>query len=152
MDYNDAPLWPALVIVFGFIALFFLFWSSIIWLISRFGGWHRLSQRYYSTRPTTGKVWRWQYGSINWAGYNGVLILIANPEGLFIEVPWFFSFGHNRLFIPWHEFRDIKIATFLLWRQVCAKVGSPAVATVRLPAVVFEESDGRKLLGNYHSA
>jgi hypothetical protein len=148
MEYNDAPLWPVLLIIFLIIVCLLSFWISIIWLISHLGGWHRLAQRYHSIRPTTGKVWRWQYGSINWVGYNGVLILTANAEGVFLELSWFFSFGHNRIFIPWHEFHEAKIKKFLFWRQVQAKVGSPPVATVRLPAVVFEESDGYRVLQN----
>jgi hypothetical protein len=151
MDYNDAPLWPLLVIVIGFIAFWILLWCSIVWLISLTSGWQRLAQRYHNLRPTTGKMWRWQFGSINWAGYNGALMLTANSEGLFIETLWFMRFGHNRIFIPWHEFREVTVATFPFWRQVRAKIGSPAVATVRLPAVVFEESEGRRLLDNQHS-
>jgi len=78
--------------------------------------------------------------------YNGALKLTANAEGLFIETLWLFSFGHPRLFIPWQDFHDATVGQFFFRRQVKAKVGFPSLATVRLPAAVFEQSAGRKLL------
>lgn len=105
-----------------------------------------LAQRFRTLQPASGKVWSWQDGLIGWAGYNGVLKLTANGEGLFMETIWLFSFGHPRLFIPWHEFREAKGGNFFFRRQVKAKVGFPPIATVRLPAAPFEETEGRKVL------
>jgi hypothetical protein len=145
MEQEAVPVW---YIVAGFIPVFLLFWCSVIWLISFLSGWQRLAQRYRSPQPASGKAWSWQYGMVGWAGYNGVLILTANDQGLFMETLWLFGFGHPRLFIPWHEFQEIKVVSYFFRRQVRAKVGFPSVATVHLPAAVFEESAGRKLLEN----
>jgi hypothetical protein len=109
-------------------------------------GWQRLAQRYRALQPAAGNRWEWQYGMVNWAGYNGVLILTANEQGLFMELFFLFRIGHAPLFIPWHEFHHAEITNFLWRRQVKAQVGFPPLATLRLPAVVFEESEGRKLL------
>lgn len=125
---------------------FLVFWVLIITLIGHLSGWQRLAQRYRATTPVSGRRWRWQYGSIGWVGYNGVLILTANAEGLFMEVFWPFSLGHPRLLIPWHEFRDAEVTTFFFRRQVKAHIGFPTVATVRLPARVFEETLGKRVL------
>lgn len=132
------------VLLFGIV--FPIFWSLIIGLISVISGWQRLAQRYRATLPPSGKVWRWQYGMIGWAGYNGVLTLTANNQGLFMETLWLFGFGHPRLFIPWQEFREAKVNHYFFRRQVKTKVGFPHLATLRLPAAVFEESEGRQVL------
>jgi hypothetical protein len=135
------------LVVIAFAILFPIFWSLVIGLISVLSGWQRLAQRYRATLPPWGKKWSWQYGMIGWAGYNGVLILTANSEGLFMETLWLFGFGHPRLFIPWHEFREAKVQSYFFRRQVTATVGFPPLATVRLPAAVFEQSEGQKILG-----
>ena len=75
-------------------------------------------------------------------------MLTANDLGLFIETMWLFKFGHPRLFIPWGEFRDAEVGSYFLRRQVRAQVGFPTIATVRLPAAVFEESTGQRVLVN----
>jgi hypothetical protein len=131
-----------------FVMIFPIFWASVIWFISQVSGWQRLAQRYRALLPPSGKRWNWQYGMVGWAGYNGVLTLTANAEGLFMETLWLFGFGHPRLFIPWHEFREATLNTYFFRRQVRAKVGFPPLATVRLPAAVFEQSEGRKVLVN----
>jgi hypothetical protein len=129
-----------------FAIIFPIFWCAVIWLISQISGWAALAQRYRAMQPASGKVWSWQYGMIGWAGYNGVLKLTANAEGLFMENIWLFSFGHPRLFIPWYEFREAKVESYFFRRQVRAKVGFPPVATVRLPTAPFEESEGHKVV------
>lgn len=138
--------WMFALIPLFFAIIFPLFWCAVIWLVGQISGWNQLAQRYRALQPATGQQWSWQYGMIGWAGYNGVLKLTANGEGLFMENIWLFSFGHPRLFIPWHEFRDAKVAYYFFRRQVKAQVGFPPIATVRLPAAPFEETEGRKVL------
>ena len=55
---------------------------------------------------------------VGWAGYNGVLNLTANAEGLFMETLWLFGAGHPRLFIPWHDFREARVVSYFFRRQV----------------------------------
>src|SRR5262245_58318078 len=135
-DQEQVSVWVVLLL---FAIIFPIFWCGVIWLVGQLSGWGQLALRYRTLQPASGNVWSWQYGMINWAGYNGVLNLTANAEGLFMETIWLFSFGHPRLFIPWHEFREAKVGNFFFRRQVKAKIGFPTVATVRLPAAVFEE-------------
>ncbi len=96
---TDLALLPLVAVAFAIV--FPIFWALIIGLISLLSGWQRLAQRYRATLPPTGRRWTWQRGLVGWAGYNGVLILTANDQGLFMEVMWPFGFGHPRLFIPW---------------------------------------------------
>lgn len=145
-EQSSDPVLLTLLIIGSFAVIFPLFWCGILWLISLLDGWQRLARRYRSSLQPAGKLWTWQYGSVNWAGYNGALKLTANADGLFMETLWLFSFGHPRLFIPWQDFHEAKVGYFFFLRQVRAKIGSPSLATVRLPAVVFEESEGRRVL------
>jgi hypothetical protein len=137
-------LLPLVIVLFAII--FPLFWCGVIWLIAQLSGWGALAQVYRTDQTPTGKHWSWQDGMIGWAGYNGILTLTTNEQGLFMETMWLFSFGNPRLFIPWRDFHNTKVVHFFFRRQVRANIGYPSKATVRLPAAVFEQSEGRKLL------
>jgi hypothetical protein len=148
MSDPDVPaLHMVLFVIVAFAVVFPIMWCSVIGLVSLVSGWQRLAQRYRATLPPSGKKWTWQYGMVGWAGYNGILTLTASSEGLFMETWWLFGFGHPRLFIPWREFRETKVQKTFFRRQVKAKIGFPHSTTVRLPAAVFEQSEGRKVLG-----
>lgn len=148
MSEQESTVNDIFYVIAAFAIIFPIFWSSIIWLVSQISGWARLAQRYRATLPPAGKRWTLQYGMVGWAGYNGVLTLTPSAEGLFMETMIFFRVGHPRLFIPWGEFREAKVNSFFFRRQVHAKVGFPTVASVRLPAAVFEQTEGRKVLVN----
>lgn len=141
---SDLAILPFIIIAFAIV--FPIFWILIIGLISLLNGWQRLARRYRATLPPTGRRWTWQYGMVSWASYNGVLTLTANEQGLFIEVTWPFRFWHPCLFIPWQDFHEAKRVNYLFRRQVRARIGFPSLATVHLPAAVFEETAGRQVL------
>lgn len=148
VDQGTSTLWLVPMIILAFAIVFPLFWNAIIWFNGQIGGWGRLAQRYRTDRIPSGEKWSWQYGMVGWIGYNGVLTLTANDEGLFLETVWLFSFGHPRLFIPWTEFHDATVGNFWFRRQVHTKVGFPTIADLRLPAAAFEESEGRSILAS----
>ncbi len=142
---NDPASIPTSIPEWLFPLFFVLMWCAGLWLISQLSGWNRLAQRYRASQSAVGKRWAWQDGRIGWAGYNGVLILTANAEGLFMEVFWLFGISHPRLFIPWRDFHQVERKDSLWRHQVRANIGLPPLATMRLPAVVFGESEGRQL-------
>lgn len=117
-----------------------LSWCAITWFMGQSSGWRGLAKEYRTQQPPTGKRWGWQSGSIGWTGYNGILILTANAQGLFIETNWFFRFGHPRLFVPWSDFHHLRVEQSSFLRKATARIGHPTVATVRLPAIVFEQA------------
>lgn len=128
-------------------ALFLVvFWCCVMALVAYLSGWQRLAQRYRATLPVYGKRWNWQSGNVGWASYGGVLILTTNPQGLFMELFFPFGIGHPRLFIPWRDLHHAERKDFLWQREVKVQVGLPPLATLRLPAAVFEQSEGRHLL------
>jgi hypothetical protein len=89
-------------------------WLFVTFLLSRLGGWHRLAARYRLSGTFSEKVWRFQSGKFNWAGYNNCLSVGANEKGLYISPLFIFRFGHPPLLIPWG---DIKVSRkkFLAW-------------------------------------
>jgi hypothetical protein len=68
--------------------------------------------------------------------------LTTNHEGLFMELFWLVRFGRPRLFIPWSDFHNPTLNTFFFWRNVKADIGNPAITTIRLPPVVYAQSEG----------
>src|SRR4051812_6716649 len=108
-DQSSDSIWLVPLSIGAFAIIFPLFWCGILGLIGFVGGWQGMAQRYRASQPPSGRLWTWQYGMVNWTGYNGALKLTANAEGLFIETLWLFSFGHPRLFIPWQDFHDATV-------------------------------------------
>jgi hypothetical protein len=97
-----------------FPALFIGIWFSVMFLVSRLGGWHRLSSRYRLSGIFSGKVWRFQSGKFNWAGYNSCLSMGGNEKGLYVAPLFLFRFGHPPLFIPWGDI-TVEKKKFLTW-------------------------------------
>lgn len=145
---NALPIWGILLIPLAFTIIFPLFWCFTIWIISLMSGWRRLAKEYPVLQPPSGKAWREQTVFVKQSSYKRMLTLTTNAEGMFIEVMWLFRFGHPPLFIPWHKFHfsDSRVFIFRKQRYFCVEVAQPPLATMRLPAVVFEGSEGRKLI------
>lgn len=123
-----------------------LFWCFVIWLISIISGWQRLAQRYRATQPAMGKKWFSQYGFVNGARYGNILNLTTNEEGIFLEAIPLFSFNHARLFIPWRDLHNPTPVTFRYRDFYQVEIGNPATDTLRLPTVIVEQSEGRRVL------
>lgn len=139
-------IWLLPLLPFGIAIGFILIWCFAVWLISIFSGWQRLAQRYHAPQPATGKVWAGQYGFVNGARYGNALNVTTNDAGFFLEVVPIFKLSHPRLFIPWHDLHN-PTPTVFRWRPlVRVEVGSPPVATLRLPREILEQSEGRTLL------
>jgi hypothetical protein len=139
-------LWLFLLIPLGFLILFPIFWLFVVWLIGAFGGWQRLAQHYRAQQPATGKQWLSQYGFVGNARYGNGLNVTTNDVGLYIEVVSLFAFNHPPLFIPWHELHNPQPLVFRQRDLIQVDVGHPPVSTLRLPAELFEQSEGRKIL------
>lgn len=89
-------------------------WVLVTLLLSRLGGWRRLASMYRLSGTFSGKVWRFQSGKFNWAGYNNCLSVGANEKGLYIAALFIFRAGHPPLFIPWGDIKA-KRKKFLAW-------------------------------------
>jgi hypothetical protein len=66
------------------IAGFLLFWSFVIWVISRTSGWHRLAALYPATTKPEGRYFHMQAAYMGITRYGGALTIDITPEGLYL--------------------------------------------------------------------
>lgn len=138
---GDAPPWLVFAIIGGFLVVFPIFWCSIVWLLSRFGGWHRLAERYDARdRTASGRCHRAVTGMVGGTSYRNTLTVHLDDDGFFLEVNPLFRVGHPRLFIPWSEISDRTPRKVFWWSAERLSVGRPKVGTVTLPTEVLSES------------
>ncbi len=144
---GDMPFWVVILIPFAFLIIFPVLWCFVIWMMSHIGGWSRLAKSYRTDREPNGTTWHGVQGKIGLASYKGSLTCTADDRGLFLEPSLVFRFAHPRLFIPWSDFHKISRQRILWFTFVKARIGDPPVGSLALDAKIFEESEGRKLLG-----
>lgn len=146
MEESYSLLWLFLLIPLAFLICFPILWFFIVWMISLFGGWRPLAARYRAQQPVTGKQWTSQYGFVGSARYGNGLNITTNATGLFLEVVSLFNFNHPPLFIPWHDLHNPQPIIFRQRELIQVDVGHPPVSTLRLPAAIFEEGEGNKIV------
>lgn len=88
-------------------------WKFVCFLLSRASGWSRLATHYRAGSKFSGTQWTSQSGRLGWVSYRSILILGANPDGLYVAVSSFFRTGHRPLLIPWS---DITTTEQKVWR------------------------------------
>lgn len=94
---------PAVLLIF-FLVFFPLLWLGVSFVIAQIGGWATLAQVYHFTGEFRGERWSLQSARMRWGtGYNSVLTVGANQEGLYLAPLILFRFGHPPLFIPWYD-------------------------------------------------
>jgi len=79
------------------------FFSFILFLLSKVGGWSALADRYRTDRPFQGSLWKYQFGFLGLTRYNGALTVGSGSEGLYLAVLFFLRPFHPPLMIPWSE-------------------------------------------------
>lgn len=107
MTYAIFPAF-AIVAILGFI-------QAILFFISRTGGWNTLSRAYPGKLVTPAKTWMFRCIRLNdWCGYNNIVTIWANAEGFQLSMPWFFSVGHDPIFVPWED-TSVEEVKILQW-------------------------------------
>lgn len=137
---GDAPPWLVFAIIGGFLVVFPIFWCSIVWLLSRFGGWHRLAARYATDRSPSGKRFGTVTGMVGGTSYRNTLTDHLDDGGFFLEVNPLFRIGHPRLFIPWSDVAERTSRNVFWWSSERLAIGRPRIGTVTLPTEVLAES------------
>ncbi|TWT94777.1 hypothetical protein Pla108_36260 [Botrimarina colliarenosi] len=122
-----------LLITAGLALLVPVFWITVCCALSMTGGWSTLASHYRDQNARTESGRLFQSGKFGWVDYNGGLILKACDDGLAISVLPPFRFGHPPLFIPWSDFHPVREVHYGFYLMLEARVGSPALVTVRLP-------------------
>ena len=91
-----------LLVGLGFLAVFPLWWSLVLWMISRIGGWASLAGKYAAGRRPEGVNYSWRSMRISpLMGYNNCLEVTLSREGIFMVPFVLFRAGHRPLLIPW---------------------------------------------------
>lgn len=102
MQESAQQHWPFWAV--GFPIYFVGLWVGVSALISLAGGWWGLAKRYRTERTFPAHKRSLQRGQMRaGTGYNGVLTLASDAEGLYLGVMFLFRVAHPPLFIPWSE-------------------------------------------------
>jgi hypothetical protein len=131
------PMLPFIIIALVFPFFFVALWVFVMLVLSTWGGWRELARRYATTAVPEGTMFDGLSGRVGMVNYNHVLTAHAGPRGLHLA-PWrMFQPFHPPLLIPWNDIGNVRDAFSLLTPMKRFDIGSPAVATVSLPAKVL---------------
>ena len=98
-----------ILIPLGFLIIFPLFWSAIVFFISRLGGWVNMAEAYSYHEPLSAHCFSGQSAILRLsASYRGALKICADDEGLYFSTSFFFRPGHTPFFVPWVEISGTK--------------------------------------------
>ena len=104
-----------LLIIFGSLIAFALFWSFIVWLIAQIAGWPKLAEKYPRRQPWNETCWHMQSARLRgWANYSGVIKVCADAEGIHISTIFPFSMGNAPFSVPWVEINGRKQQRFVI--------------------------------------
>jgi hypothetical protein len=101
-----------------FFIIFFALSMMVIvsFFIALVGGWFELGWAYRATRDFAESSWRFQDAQFRLlTGYNNILTVGSNAEGLYLAVFFPFRIGHPPLFIPWQDV-SVRLGRFLWFR------------------------------------
>ncbi|QFT31412.1 hypothetical protein FIV00_13040 [Labrenzia sp. THAF82] len=121
-----------ILIVPGFFLCFGLLWSLIVFLISRLGGWSRLSRLYPGNRPPPGHSWRWGSASFGlFASYRNCLDITLSNAGIYLRPVIFFRIGHTPILIPWHAIASARRSDLLITKAIRLEIKDPETGATR---------------------
>ncbi len=121
-------------------ALFIAIWLSMLFLVSRFGGWGKLYKAYKFPERIGNPflVKSFQSIQLGISNYNGIMTLSYYPEGLGMEVMILFRFQHPKILIPW---KDIKLKekskSIFVWNKL--EIGNPVIVNISVSNKVLEQ-------------
>lgn len=132
------PLEVALIVVAA-VAAFPAFFSLILFLLSKVGGWSALATRYRMDRPFQGSIWRFQLGFLGSVRYRGALTVGSGMEGLYLAVFLLFRPFHPPLLIPWSEVSLGRRKKTLFFELVEFRLGPELLASLWLPEALAQQ-------------
>lgn len=105
-------------IILGFLVVFPLFWIGIIQIIALLSGWKTLASLYRTDQAAPNNTRYGISGMMGISGYNGVLNLGFNHQGLYLSVMVLFSIGQAPVLVPWSGIEKIEPASWLFYGNV----------------------------------
>jgi len=112
--------------------------STIMWTMSRLGGWHRLSKTYVAQNPPEGKRFTMQgvvFGYL--CSYNSCITIHTTPEGFYLQLPKLLRICHPTLFIPWRDVYRKHTQKIFGAGFVRCDLGMPRIVSALLPEKIF---------------
>ena len=107
--------WMIALLVVAVAVAWVMFWMWLCLLISRLSGWRQLAAAFPAPLPdsmaavaTALAAPTWAFQSIalrGWFGYNNIVRVTAEKEGLRLKVPWMFRAGHRAMLLPWRQLK-----------------------------------------------
>jgi hypothetical protein len=134
MQSQQLPVFLFALFPLVFVAL----WCFVCLLLSFVGGWRRLALSYATDQPPRGTPFCWQSGTIGFVQYRNCLNFDVAEEGLYLSAVWLFRLGHRTLLIPWSAINDVQQQQIFWYAFTRFRVGTPPIATMRIPTKVFE--------------
>ncbi|MFT5196391.1 MAG: hypothetical protein ACI85U_003423 [Candidatus Promineifilaceae bacterium] len=101
------------LIIIAFIICFGGFWSFIVFITSRIGGWHTVAQQYAGEMSYFSQQFTWRSARFGFMNYKSVLTFSVSDEELGIAVLFLYRIGHAPLKIPWSEVHGIEKSPFI---------------------------------------
>jgi len=136
---------PALSAV-GFAVCFVALWITVGFIVSLIGGWRSLAERYRTDRVFPAhKRWMQSAQMRFLCGYNHVLTLASDSNGLYLATFFLFRVGHPPLFIPWNEIKIGEVRLLLLIKMRTLRLGPDAIplrVSERLAQFLLEPRGG----------
>ena len=98
----------------GFLLAFPIFWITIVFLVSRLGGWARLASQFSADNPPSGDKFSWHSAHLNRLGrYGNCVTVTVSSQGVHMQTILIFRFGHKAIFLPWGAISNMTRSTFL---------------------------------------
>ncbi len=93
----------------AFFVIFPLFWSGIVFFISRLGGWNRMADAYTYHEPLSAECLSMQSATLRFGtNYRAALKICADAEGIYFSTLFVYRPGHAPFFVPWGEINGTK--------------------------------------------
>ncbi len=111
-------------------AVFIVFWTVILFVLSNLGGWHSLAQAYPAYDPFSGETRTFQSFQLNRGlpiNYSGVGIFGADFLGVHMSVFILFRFGHPPLRIPYSDLSGTEVKSILFNQVVLQTALHPGI-------------------------
>lgn len=118
MDKTDSQTWMVLLVIAAFLVILPLFWTRIILLMARIGGWRELAKLYGGPQNMSGEVCRFASARFRmFIGYNRCLTITVSGQGAHLRPMILFRMGHEPLLIPWDSIINLEQKGLALFPQ-----------------------------------
>jgi len=88
-----------------FFPAFVILWLAVLGILSIFGGWHEVAERFSNGKSLEGERFRFRSGAIGWklfpVNYGNCLFATVGRDGFALSIFFLVRFMHPRLVIPW---------------------------------------------------